>query len=332
MSDMISVIMPVYNAGKFIDEAVESVVSQSYANWELLLIDDGSNDGSIDILREWSNKDGRISILQHPNGINKGVSSSRNMGLKYAKGEWVAFLDADDVWMPEKLQKQFEKIMEINDSKLYFLYSTARVIDENGNIIKSKDERKEHNPKYDIIGAGKPGLSVNSFRWVTKKGFEAPTSSVIVKTDIIKHLGGFEEDLNDTEDAIMWYRIIEIGNHYFIPAPLSYYRVHNNQWNARVHKKDKIFRRFTGYERLLEILTFKHNRIYIAYLLVNKGFRIIVRNNMGLQYFNFRLIMKYIARIFSNGHVPLIYKFYSLIVFAIEILLLPLRIIKKLVR
>ncbi|MEX0771814.1 MAG: glycosyltransferase family 2 protein [Balneolales bacterium] len=108
---LVSIITPFYNVEEFLQEAVESVINQSYKNWELLLVDDGSTDNSSSMARDiairYSNK---ITYLSHGNYKNKGVSASRNLGLSKANGELVAFLDADDIWFSKKLAHQI-KIM-----------------------------------------------------------------------------------------------------------------------------------------------------------------------------------------------------------------------------
>lgn len=107
MTPAISVITAFLNEERFLAEAIESVISQHYADWELILIDDGSTDGSQVIAGEYAARyPGKISYAQHAGGRNKGLSASRNLGISRAKGALVAFLDADDIWMPEKLKVQ----------------------------------------------------------------------------------------------------------------------------------------------------------------------------------------------------------------------------------
>src|ERR1051325_1579612 len=104
---LVSVIVIFLNAARFIGEAVTSVFEQTYDSWELLLVDDGSSDGSSEMSQQYAERHpGRIRYLMHPNHQNRGMSASRNLGLSHAKGDFIAFLDADDVWLPEKLQKQ----------------------------------------------------------------------------------------------------------------------------------------------------------------------------------------------------------------------------------
>jgi glycosyltransferase involved in cell wall biosynthesis len=106
---LVSVILIFLNAERFIHEAIESVLAQSYGNWELVFVDDGSTDSSGERARQYSSKyTERMRYLQHPGGVNRGMSASRNLGIKNASGEYIAFIDADDVWMPEKLEHQVQ--------------------------------------------------------------------------------------------------------------------------------------------------------------------------------------------------------------------------------
>lgn len=107
MTPAVSVITAFLNEERFLAEAIESVAGQQYTSWELILVDDGSADGSPDIAREYAKKyPEKISYVQHEGAENRGLSASRNLGISRARGALVAFLDADDVWMPEKLQVQ----------------------------------------------------------------------------------------------------------------------------------------------------------------------------------------------------------------------------------
>lgn len=103
----VSVIVPIYNAAKFLPEAIESVLSQTYDHWELILVDDGSTDGSTEIARGSARRyPNRIRCLAHEGGQNLGKSSTRNLGIQHAQGEYITFLDADDLFLPDKLARQ----------------------------------------------------------------------------------------------------------------------------------------------------------------------------------------------------------------------------------
>src|SRR6266545_5517239 len=103
----VSVVIIFLNAAKFIEEAISSVFAQTYNGWELLLVDDGSTDGSTQIARKYAaSYPGKIFYIAHEGHKNRGMSASRNLGIRHARCEYVAFLDGDDVWLPHKLREQ----------------------------------------------------------------------------------------------------------------------------------------------------------------------------------------------------------------------------------
>lgn len=123
MNDLVSIIMPSYNTENFIVDTINSVLNQTYKNWELIIVDDCSTDNTMDIFKQFN--DDRIKICQ--NEKNSGAAISRNKALMKAKGKWIAFLDSDDLWFPDKLEKQI-KFMEDND--YHFSYTNYEEIDE----------------------------------------------------------------------------------------------------------------------------------------------------------------------------------------------------------
>lgn len=125
MNELVSIIMPSYNTAKFISETIESVLAQTYPNWELIIADDCSTDDTDAVVRPYL-ADGRIRYIK--NEKNSGAAVSRNRALREAKGKWIAFLDSDDLWLPEKLEKQIA-FMEQNDCR--FSYTNYIEIDEN---------------------------------------------------------------------------------------------------------------------------------------------------------------------------------------------------------
>ena len=105
---LVSVVMPSYNAAAFQDAAIASVAGQTMENWELIIIDDCSRDGSFEIACRWQDRDSRITAIR--NEVNSGVAKTRNRGIEMARGQYIAFLDSDDIWLPEKLERQLEKM------------------------------------------------------------------------------------------------------------------------------------------------------------------------------------------------------------------------------
>lgn len=133
MEDLVSIIMPSYNTGRFIKETICSVLAQTYRHWELIIVDDCSTDNTDEVISEYLHEE-RIRYLK--NDANRGAAISRNRALEVAKGKWIAFLDSDDLWMPEKLERQI-RFMEEN--AYHFSYTNYIEIDEeskpNGRFI-----------------------------------------------------------------------------------------------------------------------------------------------------------------------------------------------------
>ena len=323
-----SVVIPVFNNAEYLSETIQSVIDQSIPDWELIIIDDGSKDNSLEISNSFKEEYKNIQVLTHPEGKNKGVSASRNLGISNSKGAWIAFLDGDDVWYKEKLEAIKETILEHNYHDFGFIYSTSRIIDENGDYIDKKSESKDYNFKFGIHGRGRPGISYEGFRWAIKSEFEASTPSVVVRKDILNELGGFDENLTYSEDAILWYRIIEKNSFYFIDKPLLNIRVHKNSWNAGANRELKISRRFVAYEYLLKKVK-RENKKYIQKLLINTGLKIIIRNYSGIPDFHPRLILSYITRVWDNKDLNCKTKLMSILILLQEVVIIPVRLIKK---
>lgn len=127
----VTIIMPVYNCERYIEAAIQSVILQTYPHWELIVIDDGSSDSTCSIVRKMEQKDSRIKLLRNPE--NMGTARTRNRGLDLSAGDYVAFLDSDDTWQPDKLLLQIQKMQRENGDISYTSYA---IIDNEGNAIK----------------------------------------------------------------------------------------------------------------------------------------------------------------------------------------------------
>lgn len=125
----VSIITPCYNASRFISQTIDSVLAQSFTDWEMIIVDDGSKDDSSEIVKKYVEKDSRIRLIQQPNG---GSANARNRGIKEATGRYIALLDADDLWLPQFLEKQIAFMKEKN---AICVYSSYKRIDENSNEI-----------------------------------------------------------------------------------------------------------------------------------------------------------------------------------------------------
>lgn len=211
----VSIIIPAYNAELYIQEAIESVLSQTFKDIELIVVDDSSIDRTAEIVKGFGSK---LKYLRHSE--NKGLSSARNSGFRQAQGEYIAFLDADDVWLPTKTEEQV-KLLE-NDKELALVYSNCYLINEEGlHIGKLFDSIKPY--------------SGFVFRKLILDNF-IPTSSVIIRKKILDELGGFNERLVVSQDFDLLLRIAEHYKIDFTNFPLLKYRVHPNSLGT-IHRR-----------------------------------------------------------------------------------------------
>ncbi len=194
--ELVSIIMPAYNSANYIVASIQSVIGQTYNNWELLFIDDCSTDNTIETVEQF--KDARIRVLK--NQKNSGAAISRNYGLREAKGKWIAFLDSDDIWKPEKLETQIQYMTEKN---IDFSFHDYRVI-SNGQPLS-----------YVCIAPNK----VNKRRMYNYCYFF--TSTVMYNRGKIGLLQ--IADLKKNNDYAMWLKIIEKADAYRIPKCMAYY-------------------------------------------------------------------------------------------------------------
>lgn len=124
---LVSIVTPAYNAEEFIADSIDSVLAQTYKNWELIIVDDGSVDNTTDIIKDYLNRDSRIKLIRLTK--NMGAAKARNAAIKKARGKYLAFLDSDDMWLSEKLEIQLAYMIK---EKLHFTFTSYRLIEESG--------------------------------------------------------------------------------------------------------------------------------------------------------------------------------------------------------
>ena len=187
LQGLVSVVVPVHNAGPYLVEAIESVRAQRYGAWELLLVDDGSSDDSGAVAGRYAAADpGRISLLRHPDGRSHGASASRNLGLARARGEFVAFLDADDVWLPEHLAELVAGLGSAPGAG--FVYSRSLY----WYSWRHPAPRRDYIPRLHVP-AGRP-IPPPEFliRCVQGTATVPCTSSILLRRSLLTEVGGFE--------------------------------------------------------------------------------------------------------------------------------------------
>ena len=198
--DTVSIIMPSYNCGDFVEESIRSVQAQTYQNWEIILIDDCSTDETISKVLALKKEDCRIHLYQ--NEENSGAAVSRNKALQKVKGRWVAFLDSDDLWEPTKLEKQV-RFMEENGYK--FSYTCYKEMDASGFLT---------------------GISVSGPPRITRIGMLAFCwpGCLTVMYDAA-YVGLIQiEDIKKNNDYAMWLKISQKADCYLLPEVLAIYR------------------------------------------------------------------------------------------------------------
>jgi glycosyltransferase involved in cell wall biosynthesis len=218
MKPSITVIIPCFNSVKFISRTIESVLKQDYEPMEIIAVDDGSTDGTADILHSYLPK---IRILSHPNNANYGQYVSLNLGIKETNSDLVAFLDHDDIWYRDKIKKQVA-VFE-NNPEVGLVYTNEYALDENDRVLYKyfPDSYKEKNVPGEIL--------LNCY-------IQSP-SSVMVRRCVLDTVGLFKSHMPRCADHDMWIRINEITKFHFIPDCLIGYRKHPDQMSV-IYKKE----------------------------------------------------------------------------------------------
>lgn len=217
LGDLVSIIMPAYNCQRYIENAIQSVISQTYNSWELIVIDDGSKDNTVRIIEELSKKDNRIRFYK--NEKNLGVSETRNRGIALANGEWIAFLDSDDMWEVSKIEKQIKLSNKVGAE---FIFTGSSFINESG--IKYK-------------GILRAPEKVNYKKLRTHNIISC--SSVLIKKKFFQNIRMEKDDMH--EDYAVWLRILRTGVYaYGINEPLLIYRISPNSKSGNKIKTIKM--------------------------------------------------------------------------------------------
>jgi glycosyltransferase involved in cell wall biosynthesis len=258
--------MPTYNQAKYLPISVQSVLDQTFANWELIIVDNFSTDNTLEVLSEFS--DARIKLLQIN---NEGcIGKSRNLAIKSAKSEWLAFLDSDDFWEPNKLEVVRGHLHEEID----FLYHNLRAVDADMHELKSMQIRSRK-------------LNTPIVKDLVLNGNTISTSSVVVRRNVVVNVGGMSEetDLIGIEDYNTWLRISVITEKFkLIPISLGSYRRHTSN-----HSTFEDFR-----APLAAIQEFLHLLSPVEMVQLNKSF----------EYLNVRT--KFLNKNFENLRVMLL--------------------------
>lgn len=252
---LVSIIVPFLNVEEFIKETIESVLAQEYQNWQLILIDDGSTDNSTIIAKDYSNRfPDKVLYLEHYGHLNKGVCASRNLGIKKAKGELVAFLDSDDVWKREKLSEQialvkkYPQVSMFCESSIYWkTWEQGEDVDTTVQVGVETD--KIYQPPY---------LALNLYPFKKKASAPCP-SSILIKKSAMKEIGGFEESFVGRvafiEDQAFLFKA-------YLHLPVYVSSACNNYYRLRRKSAMEVAREKRRYKRYGQYVFFKWAKSY----------------------------------------------------------------------
>lgn len=211
-----SVVVPSYNRAHLIERTINSVMNQTYQNFELIIVDDGSTDNTEEVVRAIS--DCRVIFVKQKNA---GACSARNLGIYHSKGVYVSFLDSDDEWIPTMLEKQLD--MFNSDPLVGCVYSNVDVRDHNNKNISYTN--------YSLAG--------DIYSAVLKQGYMAPTSAVSVKKSLLEKIGGFDVQLPASQDDDLCFKCAASGRIALIEEPMVIFHIDSDQSEARISNNNK---------------------------------------------------------------------------------------------
>lgn len=219
MTPNVSVIMPVYNAAGTVRAAVESVVRQNLADLELILIDDGSTDSTLAVLDSLC-----VPGMQVIRQGNAGASAARNRGIASARGQLIAFLDADDQWLPGKLQAQCQALMHA--PRAHVAYGWVDFVDEEGRFVH-RDRRANFDGRV--------------YTQLLVHNFIASGSNILVKREALEHVGGYDESLRAVEDWELNTRLAAAFEFVHVPQVVTRYRKTDDSLSSNIGLMEKSF-------------------------------------------------------------------------------------------
>jgi glycosyltransferase involved in cell wall biosynthesis len=237
---LVSIVLIFLNEECFLDEAVQSVLAQTFDDWELLLVDDGSSDGSSAIAQRYAGQmPERVRCLEHPGHANRGMSASRNLGIRHARGDYIAPFDGDDVWLPEKLEEQVG-VLE-SHPEVALTYGLPR-------LWYSWTGRPEDAHRDCLFGTNRRGRAPNANRIVQPpeqliiflRDLWYIPCSVVVRRSVLRQVGGYEDSFADLfEDAIVWAKVC-LHHPVYVSDKCSYlYRRHSRNSTLILHREGK---------------------------------------------------------------------------------------------
>lgn len=217
---MVSVIVPVYNREKYLKKALDSIIEQTFKNFEIIAVDDGSTDSSLSILYDYQERfPEKIVVISQKNA---GPSVARNKAIMAAQGKYIAFLDSDDTWAPNKIECQLPLFN--NHQNVAFVYSGYYTTNEHGDIL----ETKLPDPQFEG--------DIYEKLWVLSNNISGGT--LMVEKEKLLEVGLFDPDLGGAENLDLRIRLSQVGDVYYCPEPLYFYQKHSESLTSNSENMD----------------------------------------------------------------------------------------------
>jgi glycosyltransferase involved in cell wall biosynthesis len=244
---VVSIVIIFLNADKFLADAIDSVLAQTFDKWELFLVDDGSTDRSTAMARSYADRyPAQVHYLEHEGHANKGMSASRNLGISHAKGEFIALLDADDIWFPDKLNTQVAILTTHPEAAMVAAPA----------MNWYADGAKSIQPMTLPQGVLAPGAWIPKI--LERDDNTAGPSSVLIRTRVLRDVGGFEASFKGPlmvfEDQVTWFKITLAAPVYFHPEPVILYRIHAESCCVSTPSELQLSGRIVLYARLADFI------------------------------------------------------------------------------
>ena len=206
----VTVLMPAFNAERYISEAVESVLSQTYTDFEFIILNDGSTDNTLSIIRDYAKRDSRIRVIDQP---NSGMGTALNKGMRLARGDLIVRMDADDVMLPNRIERQLDFMkanpdVAVASCLVYYINRQSRIIGRSTSNLRSRRDFEMYIKGGRLIGVSHPG--------------------VIMRKSVVLEVGGYRPQFWPADDIDLWMRIAERGHLIIVQQErLLKYRIHS---------------------------------------------------------------------------------------------------------
>lgn len=218
---LVSVLISVYNGEKTIRETIQSILDQTFQDFEIVIINDGSTDSTLEIVNRI--QDSRIKVFSYPNA---GLNASRNRGISHASGEYVSFIDADDLWTADKLEGQLKALQENPNAAV--AYSWTDYIDENSQFLRP-------GPHHNFTG--------DVFAKLLLADFIGSGSNPLIRKSAFAEVGNFDESIKGGQDWDMWLRLARRYPFAVVPSVQILYRQYATSWSANARRQEEGFKR-----------------------------------------------------------------------------------------